>query len=207
MPSPVKIFLRAFKWLLAAVSVLALGWLCWGAEFLVTSNPGSSHVDGAVVLQGSVVGEKVRLDGAINMLRQGIADRVLLSLPQESYWGQSIPPIARSYLEQKYGADIAGRVDFCETSEDVDSTVQEAQVLRRCIQERRWRSIIVVTSNYHTRRSGIIWRNELKSDPNIQVRIEGVPDPEFQQPWWRYRESAKVFVMESAKLVWTVCGG
>jgi uncharacterized SAM-binding protein YcdF (DUF218 family) len=207
MPSPVKIFLRAFRWLSAAVIVLALGWLFWGADLLITSDPRPPHVDSAVVLQGSVVAEKVRVEGAINLLRQGIAGHVLLSLPQESYWGQSVAPIARSYLEHKYGADIAGRLDFCETSEDVDSTAQEAQVLRRCIQERGWRSIIVVTSNYHTRRARIIWRKALKPDPHIQVWIEGVNDPEFRRPWWRYRQSAKVFVMESAKLVWTMCGG
>ncbi len=159
------------------------------------------------MLQGSVAAEKVRVDGAVNLLQQGIAGRVLLSVPKESYWGQSIPPIARAYLERKYGADVANRVDFCETSEDVNSTDQEAQVLRPCIQECQWRSIMVVTSDYHTRRAGIIWRKVLKPDSDIQVWIEGVNDPEFQRPWWRQRQSAKTFFMESAKLVWTVFGG
>lgn len=207
MRSLLGILLRALRWLLAAVMVLALAWLCWGARILITTDPRPPHVDAAVVLQGSVAAEKARVDGAVNLLQQGIAGRVLLSVPKESYWGQSIPPIARAYLERKYGTDVANRVEFCETSEDVNSTEQEALVLRPCIQERRWRSIMVVTSDYHTRRAGIIWRKMLKPDSDIQVWIEGVNDPEFQRPWWHRRQSAKTFFMESAKLVWTAFGG
>ncbi len=40
---------------------------------------------------------------------------------EESYWGEEIPPIARPYLEKKYGAELAGRVDFCSTEPDVTS--------------------------------------------------------------------------------------
>src|SRR2546429_3991534 len=35
---------------------------------------------------------------------------------------------------------------------DADSTVEEAQALARLAKERKWRSVIVVTSNFHTRR-------------------------------------------------------
>ena len=141
-------------------------------------------------------------------MQQGIADRVLLSLPKESYWGQSIPPVARGYLERTYGNDLAARVDFCETGEDVNSTVQEAQVLLPCIQQHHWHSVVIVTSNYHTRRARMIWRRMIgKQYPGIRVWIDGVEDPDFQQPWWRSRRSAKIWLMESSKLVVTLFGG
>jgi hypothetical protein len=187
--------------------LIALTVLRWGGDLLVASDPQPAHVEAAVVLQGSIAAEKARLAGAVHLLQHGVADRILLSVPKESYWGQSIPPIARAYLERNYGSDVAARVDFCETGEAVNSTVQEAQALDACIREHRWQSIVVVTSNYHTRRAGIIWRKITAHDANLHLTMEGVGDPEFQQPWWRQRQSAKTFVMEAAKLAWTVFGG
>ncbi len=165
-----------------------------------------AHVDATVVLQGSVVAEKLRMDAAVHFLQQNTADHVLISVPQESYWGQSIPPIARAYLEKTYGSDIAARIDFCETSEEVDSTAQEARVLVPCIEARHWHSVVVVTSNYHSRRAGIIWKRAIRVDPDLHLWISGVNDPAFQASWWQQRKAAKTFVMESVKLFWTAFG-
>jgi hypothetical protein len=206
MPSPIRPRLRVLRWLIA-VAIVILCLLLWGEDLLIASDPQPAHADAAIVLQGSIAAEKVRIAGAIDLLHRGVVDRVLLSVPKESYWGQSIPPVAHSYLERLYGSDVAARVDFCETSGDVNSTAQEAQALSPCIREHHWQSVMIVSSNYHTRRAGMIWRRMTRGDANIHVWIEGVTDPEFQQPWWRHRQSAKVFVMESSKLVWTALGG
>jgi uncharacterized SAM-binding protein YcdF (DUF218 family) len=207
MPSPARPLLHILRWLLAAAVFIAFCLLRWGGDLLIASDPAPGHVDAAIVLQGSIAAEKARIAGAISLLQRGVADRALLSVPKESYWGQSIPPVARAYLERNYGGDLAARVDFCETSAEVNSTVQEVEVLSPCIPEHHWQSIVIVTSDYHTRRAGMLWRRVIGHDPTIHLWVEGVTDPEFQQPWWRHRQSAKVWVMESSKLVWTMLGG
>jgi len=207
MPLPARLLFRLLRWLLAAAFVIIVCLTRWGGRLLIASDPTPQHVDAAIVLQGSIAAERVRIAGAMNLLERGIADRALLSVPKESYWGQSIPPVARSYLERNYGSDMAARVDFCETGGDVNSTAQEVQAVSPCIREHRWQSLVIVTSDYHTRRAGMIWRSMTRHDPRIQVWIEGVADPEFQQPFWRHRQSAKTWLMEACKLVWTVLGG
>ncbi len=204
MPNSPRLFLRTLSWLFAGAIIFVLCFLRWGDALLIANNPPPGPVDAAIVLQGSVVGEKARIAGAIDLVKQGTASRVLLSVPRESYWGQSIPPVARVYLERNFGPDLAARVDFCETAPDVNSTREEMQALVPCIEDHRWRSIVVVTSNYHTRRAGRIWRQVSPVRPNIGVWIEGVEDPEFPRPWWRYRQSAKIFVAESTKLFWSL---
>jgi uncharacterized SAM-binding protein YcdF (DUF218 family) len=206
MPLTARISLRLLQWLLAAAVIIALGLLRWGGSLLIASDAPPGHVDAAIVLQGSMVAEKARIGGAMDLLRRGLADRALLSVPKKSYWGQSIPPLARSFLQQNYG-DLATRVDFCETDAAVNSTVQEAQALRPCIQQQRWRSIVIVTSNYHTRRAEKLWRRVARQNPELGIWVEGVTDPEFEQPWWRHRQSAKLWLLESSKLVWTMLGG
>ena len=196
--------------LVACVVVIALV-LCllhWGGAALVSEDPLPAHAQAAIVLQGSIAGEKARLDGALRLAERGIVDRVLVSVPHESYWGQAIPPVARQFIERNYGAALAARVDFCETGPGVDSTAQEAVVLISCIQQNGWRSVIVVTSEYHTRRAGILWAREiLQAEPTTTVAMEGVPDADFRvYGWWRNRRSAKTWFLESTKLIWMLIG-
>jgi hypothetical protein len=207
MLPPTRSKFRVLLWLLAVAIVIAVCLLRWGGDLLISSDPEPQHVEAAIVLQGSIAAEKARIAGAISLLQRGIADRALLSVPQESYWGQSIPAAARSFLERTYGNDLAERVDFCETGADVDSTAQEAEALLPCIQEQHWSSVVIVTSDYHTRRAGMLWKRMNRSNPKIHIWIEGVADPEFQQPWWRRRQSAKIWLMETSKLLWSVLGG
>src|SRR5579859_734853 len=194
MPSPARPFLRFVKWIFAAFLLVAVILLIWGSTLLIAADPVPTHVDAAVVLRGSILAEKARLGGAVGFLQSGIADRVLVIVPKESYWGQSIPPVARAYVERSYGSDIAAHIDFCEMGSEVNSTAQEAQAALSCVQEHRWRSIAVVTSDYHTRRAGILWRKTIKQrDGALQVSISSVIDPEFRKPWWRHRQSAKIW--------------
>lgn len=207
MPSQATSLFRILRWLLAAAVVILLGLLRFGGDILIADDPAPPRVNAAIVLQGSIAAEKIRIAGAMNLLQRGVADKAVLSVPRESYWGQSIPPVARSYLERNYGVDLASRVEFCELPGGVDSTLQEAEALSSCIRGYHWQSIVIVTSNYHTRRAGMLWRRITKADPNLHVWVEGVADPEFQPPWWRHRLSAKVWLLESSKLVWAIFGG
>lgn len=208
MFSPARSFLRFLRWLFAACVLVALGLMGWGSKLLIAPDPMPAHVDAAFVLQGSIVAEKARLAGAMDLINRGLAGRILLSLPQESYWGQAMPPVARAYLQRTYGNDLAARVDFCETGAEVNSTAQEVEALMDCVQTHNWRSIAVVTSDYHTRRARILCKRTLKRhNSQINLFMVGVEDPEFQAPWWRHRQAAKIWLTESVKLIWTIMGG
>lgn len=208
MPSPARPFLRILKWLIPIFILTTVILIFWGGNLLIATDPVPSHVDAAVVLQGSVRGEKARLAGAIGLVQRGVANRVLLNVPKESYWGQSLPPVARAYVERIYGSDLAGRIDFCEMSAEVNSTAQEADAATTCVQEHHWHEIAVMTSDYHTRRAGMVWRRTIKRrDPTVHITISGVVDPEFQKPWWGHRQSAKIWLGEFLKLAWTSFGG
>jgi uncharacterized SAM-binding protein YcdF (DUF218 family) len=203
---------RKLRWLgvfLVVVIVFGIVTLHWGGDLLVKDDPLPAHVDAAIVLEGSMIGERARLLGAVALAQQNVAERILLPLPAEGYWGEPIPPMARHFLEANYGPELAGRVDFCIMDRDVDSTMQEAQALEGCIRERHLQSAAIVTSTYHTRRAGIIWRKVMRQDiPSLQLWVHGVNDPEFQADgWWQRRLWAKTWLMEVTKLIWTDTGG
>ena len=203
---PTRSASRWIAWTILAITAIAGLFLRWGGYILVAHDPLPAHVDAAVVLQGSILGERSRVAGAMGLLQRGVAARALLSVPRRSYWDEPIPPAAHRFVERVYGRELADRVDFCETGTEVNSTEDEARDLSHCIQEHGWQTVAIVTSDYHTRRAGMIWAKILSMQaPSVHMWIDGVSDPEFQpRGWWRHRLFAKTWFLESIKLILTV---
>ncbi len=91
---------------------------------------------------------------------------------------------------------------------DADSTLEEAQALARLAKERKWHSAIVVTSNFHTRRTRYIFRRVFPQ--GLEVRIASARDGDFDpQHWWEKRKSIKELTREFTGLVvalWELSG-
>jgi uncharacterized SAM-binding protein YcdF (DUF218 family) len=87
--------------------------------------------------------------------------------------------------------------------QDADSTKEEAEALRKLLLEKNWKSAIIVTSNYHTRRARyIIGKTFSKS---VEIRMAGARDADYDPAhWWERRRSIKRFVHEVAGYVLAV---
>ena len=91
---------------------------------------------------------------------------------------------------------------------DADSTLEEAEELARLAKVRKWRSAIVVTSNYHTRRARYTFRRVFP--PGMDLRIASARDGDFDsQRWWKKRKSIKELTREFAGMavaIWELWG-
>jgi uncharacterized SAM-binding protein YcdF (DUF218 family) len=75
-----------------------------------------------------------------------------------------------------------------------ENTREEAEALRSLVQDRGWKRLLVVTSNYHTRRARYIFSRVL---PAAQVFVASTPDTGFDpNNWWEHRYSVKMFFYE-----------
>jgi uncharacterized SAM-binding protein YcdF (DUF218 family) len=82
-------------------------------------------------------------------------------------------------------------------SHDADSTIEEAQDLAKLATDRHWKSVIVVTSNYHARRTRYIFDRVFPE--GIAVSVAGARDGDFDpEHWWEKRKSVKLFARELA---------
>ena len=65
--------------------------------------------------------------------------------------------------------------------------------------------MIVITSNYHTRRARHTWRKAFQdAQPPFRIFVHGVADGNFEpNGWWSKRRYAKTFALEMAKLMET----
>lgn len=83
---------------------------------------------------------------------------------------------------------------------EADNTREEAETLAPIAVQRKWKKVILVTSNYHTRRALYIFSRVFP--PAVQIRVTGARDAEFDpQRWWEKRISIKHIVREAAGMV------
>jgi hypothetical protein len=81
--------------------------------------------------------------------------------------------------------------------QDADNTREEAMALAQLAARKKWHTVIVVTSNYHTRRARYIFHRVFPSA--ILVRIASARDGDFDpDQWWQHRKSIKELTTEMA---------
>ncbi len=92
---------------------------------------------------------------------------------------------------------------------DADGTQEEAEALAKLARTKKWRKVIVVTSNYHTRRARYIFRQVFPQD--IETRVASARDGDFDpEHWWEKRTSTKELMRELAGMavaVWELRRG
>jgi uncharacterized SAM-binding protein YcdF (DUF218 family) len=74
-------------------------------------------------------------------------------------------------------------------------TIDEAQTLRSLVVQKNWRHVVIVTSNYHTRRARYIFQKVFPL--GVQVDVAAAKDPDFDvSDWWEHKAGIKVFLHE-----------
>jgi vancomycin permeability regulator SanA len=86
---------------------------------------------------------------------------------------------------------------------DGDSTLEEAEALARFAAGKKWHRVIVVTSNYHTRRARYIYRRVFPQ--GMEVLLASARDGDFDpEHWWEKRKSIKELTREFAGMLETL---
>jgi len=178
-------------------AVLAAGFLLvalllnTSGAFLVVNSP--QHADVIVVLAGETDRRPAR---ALELLRTGYAPRVLLDVPAAAkiYDRQTID-VAQNYVDSLPDHE---KIAVCPIVGL--STKAEAQEVVRCLGRTTGERILLVTSDYHTRRALSIFQRELKES---EISVAAASDPaQFGGSWWKHRQWAKVNFDEWTKFVW-----
>jgi len=187
------------KRLLPAVAALVLllvfthrVWLTGLGSFLVSYDKVPAHADVVVVLAGDGTGERILK--AARLARDGVSPLVIVSGPNDLYG------VRESALAIEFAVRAGfAREQFQAENFDANSTREEAGFLARAARHRGARSVIVVTSDFHTRRAGLIFRRAL---PDIPVHVVAAPAPPFTPAtWWHTRIGRKIFLYEWLKTV------
>jgi hypothetical protein len=179
-------FLR-FLILLAILAALASR----AARFLVIDDPQKADV--IVVLAGET---GVRPARGVQLLERETAPRMFVDAETHNQiYNQSLYVIAQKYVGS---LPDASRIDVCPI--EGLSTDGESDDVRRCLQSLGVHRVLLVTSDFHTRRALSVFQHRM---PQYQFSIAAAHDPlHFGTAWWTHREWAKVTFDEWIRLIW-----
>ena len=184
--------MRFFKLaILVVLFVVMLTLASQAGRVLVVDAPERS--DAIVVLAGET---RVRPARTLDLLRQGMSSHVFLDAEtREIVYDQPLVEIAQRYVD---GLGEGNRVSVCPITGF--STFAEVDDVKRCLAGLDVHRLLVVTSDFHTRRALMIFRKRL---PQYQVSVAAARNPAvFGEAWWKNREWAKTVLDEWMKTVW-----
>jgi len=192
-------FWIAFFFLLFLVAISAPVWLRVLGSALIRDD-GPAKADIAVVLAGDQWGN--RIGKAAELVRAGYVPAVLISGPP-FYGEHECDAAIRMAVRRGYPPEY-----FIPAPNDALSTREEARAMLAELRRRGVHSFLLVTSDYHTARSGRIYRAaEEREGGGPSFRLVAAPDKYFHRDaWWRSRESLKIVFFEWSKTIATAVG-
>jgi uncharacterized SAM-binding protein YcdF (DUF218 family) len=176
---------------LVLVVVAALILVSTSGSFLVVNQP--ERADVIVVLAGETDHRPAR---ALELLKDGYAPKLLLDVPANAkIYDTETLDIARAYVNKLPERDAISVCPIVGLS-----TKTEAQDVAHCLENTGVRRILLVTSDFHTRRARSTFQRELRGR---EVSVAAAYDPQqFGGSWWEHRQWAKVNFDEWLRLVW-----
>jgi hypothetical protein len=176
---------------LALLGALSVGLAAEAGSFLVVDAPRPSDV--ILVLAGET---NRRPERALELLAQGYGRRVVLDVPTNA----KLYEFTQIQLAQKYVQDLpqGALVSICPI--DGLSTKDESKDVEKCLAREGAKSVLIVTSDFHTRRALSVFRREI---PGHEYSAAAARDEQqFGVRWWRHRQWAKTLVDEWLRLIW-----
>lgn len=170
------------------VVVVAIGGFLWFlAQLQSDEAPPKARADGIVVLTGG----SSRVSDAVDLLANGYGKRLLISGVHSS---TGTGDLSRSLRDSK--SWMACCIDLDYSAVDTRGNAHEA---RRWAHERGFRSLIVVTSNYHMPRAIVELSHSM---PDVQlIPFPVVGEKWRDEPWWTSGAAARLLLTEYAKLL------
>ena len=183
---------------LAALLVIGLIWVSGLMAFAdrvsrLTPAPLPQAAEGVVVLTGA--GSNARLDAGMAVLEAGLAKRLLVSGVNREASREDIRLVSKA-AKRLYDCCVDLGFTAANTLGNARETAEWARAMR-------FRSLIIVTADYHMPRAML----ELKSAlPGVSLQPYAAATPVVDaRRWWRTRSGARLMIGEYSKYM-TVLG-
>ena len=184
------VFLVLAVWELAAIAA---------ARFLTVRSP-LARADAIVVLSGSAAHVE-RAQWAAQLYQAGLAPKIILTNDnQQGGWSEPLqrnPYYYERSRDQLLNAGVPPEAIEIRL-EPVASTYEEAQLIKR---EPGLKSIVLVTSAYHSRRALWTFRRVLGGS-DIEIGIEPVKFNPPPKTWWLQVKGWQIVPVEYVKLLY-----
>jgi uncharacterized SAM-binding protein YcdF (DUF218 family) len=174
-------------------------------EYLIVQQPTPQQAD-VIVILANWDDTIIRVRAGADLYKGGVAKAIFVprmermeGLEEIKKLGINIPENRDLVITILQGLGVP--LDAIATSaQEVTSTWDEAQEVSNLIEDKGYKSVVLVTSKYHSRRASLILKDALKGKATV-ISIPSPYDSSDPESWWKRNEDAKKVLMEYPKLL------
>lgn len=164
-------------------------------KFLVESDK-LEKADAIAVFSGD---SGARTERAVELLKEGYADYLILS------GGKVYDDVTMAELMKNHAIKLGVDESKILIDDEASTTNENAEFTTNIIEENNFKSVIVVTSDYHTRRSKLAMEkaleNTLIDGEEVEVTVTPSKEEKFTTKWWTSGDSVLMVISEYLKLM------
>ena len=164
-------------------------------KFLVESDK-LEKADAIAVFSGD---SGARTERAVELLKEGYGDYLILS------GGKVYDDVTMAELMKNNAIKLGVDESKILIDDEASTTNENAEFTTNIIEENNFKSVIVVTSDYHTRRSKLAMEkaleNTLIDGEEVEVTVTPSKEEKFTTKWWRSGNSVLMVISEYLKLM------
>ena len=163
---------------------------------LLIVNDELNKADAIVVFSGD---NGPRTEKGVELLKEGLGDYLILS------GGVVYDDVTMAELMKNHALKLGVPENKILLDDKASTTHENAEFTKEIIEENNFKSVIVVTSEYHSRRSKLAMEkaleNTLIDGESIEVMVAHSTEEKFTSKWWTSGNSALIVISEYLKLM------
>lgn len=164
-------------------------------SFLVVSDD-LEKSDAIVVFSGD---NGVRTEVGVELLKEGYGEYLILS------GGKVYDDVTMAELMKNHAIKLGVDENKILIDDKSLTTYENAEFTKEIMEKNNFKSLIVVTSDYHTRRSKLTMEKSLEDTlidgQNVEVIVTPSKEEEFNIKWWTSGNSILLIISEYLKLI------
>jgi len=178
--------------LLAVIALTSGYWLAaYGRYLVVDESP--RRCDAIIVLSGEAV---PRVAKAVEMYKGGYSNLIIMT-----GGGRLTSRLTEADLMYMEAVELGVPPSAVLLENRSESTYENAVNTKKIVLDRGIKSILLVTSNYHTRRSRFVFKRVFKGTA-VEIVTVSAPDPKFSpSSWWKKHEGQQKALTELANMI------
>ncbi len=176
------------RYLLIVTILMFIGLGFLGRVLILNETP--KKVDVIVVYSGDSGERTIK---GVELLKAGYADYIIFS------GGAVYDDVRMADLMTDHAIKLGVDAEKIIKEREASTTHENALFIKDILLEKQFKSAILVTSNYHSRRSQLTTKKVLK-DIDIQL-ITVSSNDEFDKNWWKDGRSVLICINEYAKIL------
>lgn len=174
-------------------------------EYLIFQQPAPQQAD-VIVILANWEDTIIRVRAGADLYKGELAKKIFVPRMQQMRGLEEIKKLGISIPENRdlvitilQGLGVP--LDAIVTSaQEVTNTWDEAQEVRNLIEHKGYKSVVLVTSKYHSRRAYLIFKDALKGKATV-ISVPSSYDSSDPESWWKRDDDAKKVFMEYQKLL------